>query len=162
MLSYTSFCQKNITYLCQESLNIFVSQNLIKHWTGKMYIILSCWPSAITLYNNAGLPRYNCDFFLAKKLVSEASNVGGQFHQHFTNAFFVRIQILQLFSNYWSALWFFSKRILAIQAQVKCWWNWPQVFNSFTKTFVIIFQISVAQPIRHMWRTKLFPNTLKL
>jgi len=51
--------------------------------------------------------------------------IWGQFHQHFMCTFFVWKQILQLFSNYRSALWLFGERILAKNVHIKCWWNWP-------------------------------------
>ncbi len=54
-------------------------------------------------------------------------NLGSISNQHFTRAFFVQKQILQLFSNYRSTLWLFGKRILAKNACVKCRWNWPLI-----------------------------------
>jgi len=49
-----------------------------------------------------------------------------------TRTFFVRKQISQLFCNFRLALLLFDKRILAKNALVKCWWNWPQVWRDLS------------------------------
>ncbi len=67
-----------------------------------------------------------CNTFASIYLFSFSSR--GEFQQHFTHIFFFQKQILQLLSNYRSALWLFGKRISAKNTHVKCWWNWPQIF----------------------------------
>jgi hypothetical protein len=67
--------------------------------------------------------------FLAKKALSYEKNaqkmlmeltLGGQFHHHFTLAFFIQKCFAQLFSSYSLALNFFCKRMLAQKLHVKC------------------------------------------
>ncbi len=56
-----------------------------------------------------------------------------QFHQHFPCNFFVWKCFAQLFPNYSSALWLFSKRISAQKLLVKCWWNWLKLARQTSK-----------------------------
>ncbi len=47
-----------------------------------------------------------------------------QFHQHFTQNFFVQKYFAQLLSTYILALKFFGERISVQKLLKKCWWNW--------------------------------------
>jgi hypothetical protein len=51
----------------------------------------------------------------------------GQFHQDFTDSFFVLKLCAKLFCTYILGLYFFGKRISAEKLLVKCWWNWHKV-----------------------------------
>jgi len=73
-----------------------------------------------------------------------------QFHHHFMHAFFIQKQILQLFSNYRLALSLFSKRILAKNSRIKCWWNFT---NMLTLRF---YSCRFQKRKKHWWLDYLF------
>jgi len=53
----------------------------------------------------------------------------GQFHQHFTHSFFIRKQIVQLYSSYKPKTHhcnFWRPKFCTKNVRVNCWWNWHQ------------------------------------
>ncbi len=115
-----------------ESLRIRIFQKFWnKFWT---------WDSmAMDQCSHMSWQKCLCNFctFLNEIMKWKSCSLG-QFHQHFTNGFFVRKFRAKLFCACSKGSTFYCCKKSGTNALIKCWWNWILVLQMHVKNHILI------------------------